>query len=237
MDSFGIVLHLHPSDGRPRACTFTFAGQLGYMGMNHLGVSHFVNAVPPPGSTAMHNCIVGLVNHYPLKRTCFEMKNVWQCIDLLRRTPLVGAANMCFCDGEGNIAGAEILGGSGVGRVVTYSDEERPESQRLHTNHYVSGRTTQFNVGDPWQEDSVARRDRLRALVRKSYGSIDVDTIKGWLADHEDCPAGGAICRHGLRDSHSVCGYIAEPAHDGKPAQLHVRRGYGCTGCWKAYVI
>ena len=33
----GIVLHLRPDDGRPRAITFTFAGQLGYMGMNHLG--------------------------------------------------------------------------------------------------------------------------------------------------------------------------------------------------------
>ena len=32
MDAFGIVLHLIPSDGRPRVATFTFAGQLGYMG-------------------------------------------------------------------------------------------------------------------------------------------------------------------------------------------------------------
>ena len=46
MDEFGIVLHLTPSDGRPRVATFTFAGQLGYMGMNHLGVSHFANAMP-----------------------------------------------------------------------------------------------------------------------------------------------------------------------------------------------
>jgi hypothetical protein len=34
-----------------------------------------------------------------------------------------------------------------------------------------------------------------------------------------------------------VCGYIAEPAHGGRPARLHVRRGYGCTGCWRAYVV
>ena len=31
--------------------------------------------------------------------------------------------------------------------------------------------------------------------------------------------------------------YIAEPAHGGRPARLHVRRGYGCTGCWTAYVV
>jgi hypothetical protein len=78
MDTFGIVLHLTPSDGRPRACTFTFAGQLGYMGMNHLGVSHFANAVPDPTATTAAAPRAGVVrvNHYPLKRTCFEMTNV-----------------------------------------------------------------------------------------------------------------------------------------------------------------
>src|SRR5262245_53073801 len=30
-----ILLHVKPSDGRPRALMFTFAGQLGYVGMNH----------------------------------------------------------------------------------------------------------------------------------------------------------------------------------------------------------
>src|SRR5581483_4862897 len=33
-----IVLHVRPGDGRPAAVMFTFAGQLGYAGMNQFGV-------------------------------------------------------------------------------------------------------------------------------------------------------------------------------------------------------
>lgn len=40
-----ILLRVSPNDGRPRALMFTFAGQLGYSGMNHLGVAHFANAL------------------------------------------------------------------------------------------------------------------------------------------------------------------------------------------------
>ena len=58
----GIVLHIEPTDGRPRALTFTFAGQLGYMGTNEHGVSHFANGL------ADYEWKLGLP-HYPLKRT------------------------------------------------------------------------------------------------------------------------------------------------------------------------
>ena len=40
-----ILLHVCPSDGRPRALLFTFAGQLGYSGMNQYGLAHFANAL------------------------------------------------------------------------------------------------------------------------------------------------------------------------------------------------
>ena len=77
MDEFGIVLHLTPTDGRPRAVTFTFAGQLGYMGMNSEGVSHFANAVPDvPAADGAPPPECG---HYPLKRTCFEQHSVEDC--------------------------------------------------------------------------------------------------------------------------------------------------------------
>ena len=57
--------------------------------------------------------------------------------------------------------------------------------------------------------------------------------MKAVLADHEGCPAGGAICRHGLNSMESVCGYIADVGS----RTLHVRRGLGCTGCWTAYTL
>ena len=44
-EDVAIVLKVRPSDGRPRAAMFTFAGQLGYAGMNQHGVANFVNAL------------------------------------------------------------------------------------------------------------------------------------------------------------------------------------------------
>ena len=54
-----------------------FAGQLGYMGMNSEGVSHFANAVPDV--PAADDAPPPECGHYPLKRTCFEQRSVEDC--------------------------------------------------------------------------------------------------------------------------------------------------------------
>ena len=53
----------------------------------------------------------------------------------------------------------------------------QPSAQRLHTNHYVLPETARFNGGG-WLDDSVPRLQRLRALARASFGTIDVATLK-----------------------------------------------------------
>ena len=73
-----ILLHVKPTDGRPRALIFTFAGQLGYAGMNQHGLAHFANA--------LYDCQwhFGLP-HYPLKRVMLEQPNLEGCIKLLKK--------------------------------------------------------------------------------------------------------------------------------------------------------
>jgi len=212
----GIVLHLTPDDGRPPAITFTFAGQLGYMGMNRLGVAHFANAV---GDFQWR---MGLP-HYPLKRRLLELRTVDECLQLLSRHRMCSAANMVVCDGDGAIADVEIRPEA----IAVYEGEI--EACRLHTNHYVTPEFSPFETfGSP---GAPARLERLQDLVREAWGDITVEAMKGVLADHEGDP--GGICRHGTGGSHSVAGYIAEPA-----AQVfHVRRGHGCTGSWRAYQV
>lgn len=212
----GIVLHLAPNDSRPRVTMFTFAGQLGYMGTNEHGVSHFANGL---GNAAYQP---GLT-HYPLKRRCFEMSNVAECVNILRQHRVCSAGNMVFCDGEGDIADVEIRP-----EGIAVFDDTRP-CQRLHTNHYISNEFTSHE--DNNTPDSVPRLDRIRELVAQSWGDITVDTMKQVLADHEGDP--GAICRHGEKGSFSVAGYIA----DASERVLHVRRGFGCTGTWTEYAV
>jgi hypothetical protein len=213
---FGIVLRLAPTDGRPRLVTFTFAGQLGYMGMNEYGVAHFANglgnATWRPGLT-----------HYPLKRRCFELRNVAECVELLRNHRTSSAGNMVFCDGDGGIADVEIRPDG-----IAVFDDEHP-CRRLHTNHYVTKEFAPHEDGN--SPDSCPRLDRLREMVTASWGDITLARLKEMLADHDGDP--GAICRHGAGGSYSVAGYIADPG----AGVLHVRRGLGCSGTWTEYPV
>ena len=87
-----ILLHVKPTDGRPRALIFTFAGQLGYSGMNQYGLAHFADALYD------FQWCLGLP-HYPLKRVMLEQPNLEACIKLLKKHRTCSAANAVICDG------------------------------------------------------------------------------------------------------------------------------------------
>lgn len=211
-----ILLKVKPSDGRPAALMFTFAGQLGYAGMNEHGVAHFANALYDytwqPG-----------LPHYPLKRLILEQTTVEECVSLLQTHRTCSAANVVLADGKGAIGDVEIRPGSSVQFKGQHPDA------LLHTNHYL---TPEYRAHETNSlPDSCPRLDRLNTLIRESWGKITVDTLKLILADHEGDP--GGICRHGEAKMHSISGYIAEPAN----RLFHVRRGHGCLGCWETYEV
>ena len=211
-----LLLRVNPGDGRPRALMFTFAGQLGYSGMNEHGVAHFANA--------LYGCTwqMGLP-HYPIKRLVLEQRSVEDCVALLSRYRTCSAANLVLCDGQGHIDTVGIRP-EGIARYRG----DHPDAC-LHTNHYLAPAFADHETG--YLPDSCPRLDRIRHLVQARWGTITVDTVKEILADHENDP--GGICRHGAVGMHSISGYIAEPAQ----RLLHVRRGHGCLGTWKAYEV
>ena len=211
-----ILLHVKPSDGRPRALMLTFAGQLGYMGMNQFGLCLFANALYDA------RWQWGLPK-YPMKRVLLEQSSVPSAIDLLARHRLCSANNLMLADGQGQLADVEQRPEG----VAVFADDH-PHA-RLHTNHYLSAEFTRFETNS--LPDSCPRLDRLRALVRESWGAITLDRLRAILADHDHDP--GGICRHGAGGLHTISGYIAEPAQ----GVLHVRRGHGCLGTWQTYVV
>jgi isopenicillin-N N-acyltransferase-like protein len=195
---------------------FTFAGQLGYSGMNSCGVAHFANGLyNSPWRLALP--------HYPLKRVMFEQENLEQCVAVLKAHPACSAGNMVFCSGSGEIADVEIRS-DGVSQFFGKNPDVL-----LHTNHYLTDEFVQHE--DNTLRDSCPRLDRIGELIGGQMGEITVDTMKTILADHSGDPAG--ICRHGDKGMHSVSGYIAEPAK----GVLHIRRGHGCLGSWQAYEV
>ena len=211
-----IILRVKPTDGRPRAIIFTFAGQLGYCGMNELGLTHFANALYDfqwqPG-----------LPHYPLKRVMLEQQNVAQCIDLLAQHRACSAANVVLADGQGRIADVEVRPEG----IVSFQDDH--SDWLIHANHYLTPKFASFETNS--LPDSCPRLDRMRFLIREQWGQIDVEALKAILADHDGDP--GGICRHGAANMHSISGYIAEPAH----RLFHIRRGHGCLGSWQTYEV
>ena len=229
MDEFGLVIRLRPSDDRPAALMFTWAGQLGYHGLNEHGVTHFANGLTggPRGVPA--------IPHYPLKRACLEQRSITDCQALLQGQPVCSSGNMVFAD-EGAVADVEISPES----CVSLSEEHSFKGSMLHTNHFLDPELSARHP--PLIDDSLPRLVRLRSLVARRWGDLTIDCMKDILADHGDgieaggageCEEGGCICRHGLGAMDSVCGYIADVG----TKTLHVRRGHGCTGHWVAYTL
>ena len=215
-EDVAMLLHLHPSDGRPRALIFTFAGQLGYSGMNQYGLAHFANALyDAPWQMG--------IPHYPIKRVVLEQDNLTDCLQIIKQNPTCSAGNMVFCFGNNQIADIEIRPDG----VAQFTDTH-PDSI-LHANHYLTPEFAHHETNS--LADSCPRLDRMRDLIQEHWGHIDVDTMKTLLSDHQGDPA--AICRHGAENMISVSGYIAEP----NKGLLHVRRGLGCTGNWTAYEV
>ena len=212
---FAILLRAAPSDGRPRALLFTFAGQLGYAGMNEHGLAHFANA--------LYDCPwqMGLP-HYPIKRVCLEQTDLDGIVRVLKGNATCSAGNMVVCM-PGQIADYEIRPEG----TVEYRSSD-PDCI-IHANHYESPDYAGYETNS--LADSCPRADRMRSLVQEAYGEISVNSRKGILADHEGYPA--AICRHGAEDMISVSGYVADATN----RVLHVRRGHGCTGTWTEYEV
>jgi len=211
-----IALRVSPTDGRPRALMLTFAGQLGYFGMNEFGMAHFANS--------LFGCNLHLgVPPYPTKRVILEQKTVQQAIAVLRNHPASCAGNLVLADGQGEIADVEFRPQG----IALFSDTH--PDLRLHSNHYLTSEFASFE--DLAVPDSTARLCRMRTLISEAWGKISVETLKGILADHDGFPAG--ICRHGASNWHTLFGYIAEPAK----GVLHLRRGHGCLGTWTSFQV
>ena len=211
-----VLLRVQPTDGRPRALMFTFAGQLGYSGMNEHGVTHFANALYDaawrPG-----------LPHYPLKRVMLEQRRADDCVALLAAHRTCSAANALICDGDGAVRDVEVRPEG----IAVFRDDH--PDWVVHANHYLTGEFAPHETNS--LADSCPRLDRMRALVRAEWGAITVASMQRILADHAGEPA--AICRHGATGMHSISGYIAQPAQ----RLLHVRRGHGCLGTWTTYEV
>jgi isopenicillin-N N-acyltransferase like protein len=217
-----IMLHTAPI-GRPEALMFTYAGVLGYMGINSSGVSHFSNSLVSPDSR------LG-VSHYFLFREFLELQDVHACVQLVSRTEVASSENNVLTDGQGRILDMELTPGQ-------YDLFEGDDGFIVHTNHFTSPKLKHLERFLPNIPDSPRRLERLRDLVEKDFGKIDVQTIKTMLCDHDGYPS--SLCRHLMQEGplpgifKTSASLIAEP----EKRTMHVALGNPCENEYYTYQL
>jgi isopenicillin-N N-acyltransferase-like protein len=221
METFGIVLHLKPDSGA-EILMWTFAGLLGYHGVNGHGVAHFANSLA--GGPRWRR---GLP-HYPLKRLFYAGRTISGCLELLDRYPVCSSGNYVLAGAGGEILDVELTP-EGYGTL-----DDGGEGFIVHANHFLSPRFATPETDAASLPDSCNRQRRLREQITAEFGDLSVPHLQRFLADHDGYP--GSICRH-LHESDTVgktaASLIAEP----EAGRLHVCRGNPCEGTWRTYTL
>ncbi len=216
--SFAYVLQVRPDD-RPQAIMWSFGGMIGYHGVNEHGVAHFANALG--GGPAWKFAL----SHYPLKRLILEQSSLDEVLAKMRAFPVCSNGNYMLCDGEKNILDVELTSDG------PFLIEDSDEGFLVHTNHYLCAEHSCQANFDQSLPDSFPRLERMRTMIREKFGTITVEDVKRFLADHDGLPVG--ICRHphdGYGDAIlpasglTAAAMIAEPAS----GKFHVACGNPC---------
>jgi len=221
MEQYFVVLRLRPAVG-PRIVMWTFAGQLGYHGLNEYGVAHFANSLaggPMPESRP------GGLPHYPVKRRLYECRTRSEVLELWAALPICSSGNYMLATGDPAIFDVEA---TPAGVAVL----EPVDGVLAHANHFLAPGFRTEATDTQSLPDSFARQARMEDLLRTMDTLASVKSMRLALADHQGYPAG--ICRHeasGAGRMATVAALIAEPA----AGRLHVARGRPCAGDWTIY--
>lgn len=227
MREFCYVLHARPND-RPEFIMWTFGGQLGYHGLNELGVAHFANSLGGGPDWKF-----GL-SHYPLKRMMLEQRDLAGVRALIESYPVCSNGNYVLCDGAGSIVDAEVT------TAGTHFLEDTGAGFLVHSNHYLCAAhacDANFKQSLP---DSFPRLTRMQQLIQAEFGSLTVDKLQHILSDHEGHPT--SICRHpheGAGNSilpstgRTVAAIIAEP----EAGRFHLASGNPCDTVFVPYEL
>lgn len=226
LERFAYVLRLYPTD-KPAVLMWTFGGMLGYHGFNSLGVAQFANALG--GGPGWRFAL----SHYPLKRRILEQSSLTEVRQLLREFPVCSNGNYMLSDGTGAILDVE---------VTSAGPQELPGGSPclVHSNHYLCQPHACAANWDQSPRDSFPRLNRLKSLLEKEAGAINVDHLRMFLSDHDGYPL--SICRHPhdgaaepMLDNRgkTVAALIAEP----ELGRLHVARGNPCKNPFVTYEL
>ncbi len=211
-----IMLHVEPDSG-PAMLICSFAGLLGYPGINSAGVSLFQNAL------STHVWRASGAPHYFLKRLLLEQTSIAECLAVARRVEVCSSTNYVLTDRDGTLLDLEMTP-DGLETL------EPQDDLLVHTNHFRSAALASQEALLANIPDSARRGPRMQELLAQRHGKLNVQEVKKILADHDGAPT--AICRHEPKVI-TIASMIAEPDQ----GRLHVAAGNPCEQDFVTYSL
>lgn len=210
----------------------TEAGQLIRDGMNSHGVSVCGNNLTSVFDTGEVGAPVTFV-----RRKTLSCRNFAQACDVVKNSPRGVSCNILVASAEGRALDMEATPG-GV------FDLEPAAGVVTHANHMVAGAKYCTNRGSKFRDGVLRRR------LMEHHGSLDLESLRASLTDHEmkpgwptwypesDCLE--AVCSHvpyGDGDADKIWKTIASSIYDLNGKTAYICKGCPCQGQFTAYSL
>jgi isopenicillin-N N-acyltransferase-like protein len=186
----------------PPVLMLTPAGQVSYLGMNSSGLCVFANTLVCDGWR--HG-----FPRYCLSRLALTQDTVGKAEQLLMSVERASSRNLLMVDSRGEILDLEFA-------VKKHDRLTSTDGRFVHANHFLSPELLAEERASPADlTNSKQRLMRLQSLIKREFGSLDVEKLQSFLRDRDTYP--DPICIEpgdpGQDDEMTVAALIADPAH------------------------
>ncbi|MGQ9586869.1 MAG: C45 family autoproteolytic acyltransferase/hydrolase [Thermoplasmata archaeon] len=229
VDSKHLVLIKGRPAGEPSYLAMSSAGVELITGLNSSGLSFTGNSLD------QNDMRVGIPKLF-MGRRLLASRTISEAISIATEEDRASSYNVNICHKSGEMYCVE-------GSATDYSLIYGARGYLVHTNHYLDPRMAKYELGSGdsigralrHAAGTIVRYHRASRLVRNSFGSITVDTLKSILSDHVNYPS-------------SICAHVHRPGSDEEPVKTlysvimdltHCRMVLGidnpCKGRWKEF--
>ncbi|MGN6601359.1 MAG: C45 family autoproteolytic acyltransferase/hydrolase [Ginsengibacter sp.] len=217
MTSLGQVFRIvAQNSSSPQILMYSFAGLLGYMGMNSRGLAVLINLVVSDGWKPG-------IPPYLMVRKFLECQTIEECITFAKGIPIASSRSFLLSDKSRQV----IL-------EITPRDQRVIEGEFLvHTNHYLHQDFRPLDRLNIFSRNSSFKRLALLQERLRDH-CTDLDAIQSVFADHSLFPVG--ICAHNeqqLKLNQTVAAVVMYP----QLLDFWALKGKACEGTFQLFTL